>query len=337
MAISNFEKRFFFILLGIILLIALLIIKPFFSVIVVSIALAVIFTPVYEWINKHITRGVSWVSAIITVALGVLIIATPMFFIGKMLFNESQTLYHIVSVENGNSDYIESVTTSLNSFLPKSFHIPDSEIKNLVIKISEGIGSLFTKTISTIFSFLLVIIAFFYFLKDGKKLNQSLIALSPLSDSHDRSLLGKIRNVINGVLRGYFLVGIVQGALLGLGFWIFGVPSPVLWGTVAAFASLVPSIGTAFISVPAIVYLFVIGATNPAIGLIIWAALIVGLVDNLLNPLVVGKKINVPPLFILFSVLGGISLFGAVGVLVGPIIVGLLYELVTLYKEDFTV
>jgi predicted PurR-regulated permease PerM len=335
MAISNFENRFFFILSGIVLVVALLIIRPFFSVLVISIAMAVIFDPVYRWLRTHVCGEVNWVAALLTVVIGLVIIATPMAFVGKTLFNESQNLYQIVNGD-GNTNYVKSVSDSINNFLPNNFKIPDNEIKTLVSKLSDGIGAMFTKTISTIFSFLLVIIAFFYFLKDGKQLGDSLVNLSPLSDSHDRALLKKVRNVINGVVKGYFLVGIVQGASLGLGFWIFGVPSPVLWGTVTAFASLVPTIGTAFVSVPGIIYLFATGATNPAIGLIIWSVLIVGLVDNLLNPFVVGKKINVPPLFILFSVLGGISLFGAVGVLVGPIVVGLLYELVTLYREKFS-
>jgi predicted PurR-regulated permease PerM len=252
-----------------------------------------------------------------------------------MLLSESQDLYTIVSEGNSNNDYLGSLSASVNNFFPTSLRVFDSEIKDVAMKISQSIGSLFAKTISTLFSSLLVIIAFFYFLKDGKQLNRSLIALSPLSDSRDKLLLEKIHNVITGVLRGYFLVGIVQGALLGLGFYIFGVPSPVLWGTIAAFASLIPTIGTAFVSIPAIIYLLVIGSINPAIGLIVWATLIVGLIDNVLNPFVVGKKINVPPLFILFSVLGGISLFGAIGVLAGPIIVGLLYEIVALYRQDF--
>lgn len=334
MSILNFENRFFFILSGIVLVIALLIIRPFFSVLVISVALAVIFSPLHLWIKSHICGGINWLSAIITVVIGLVIITTPMVFVGKTLFNESQNLYEIVN-NDVDTNYLSSLSNSVNSFLPKSFKIPDTEIKTLVNKLSDSVGSMFTKTISTLFSFLLVIIALFYFIKDGKELSDSIVKLSPLSDSHTRALLKKVRNVINGVVKGYFLVGIVQGALLGFGFWIFGVSSPVLWGTIAAFASLVPTVGTAFVSVPGIIYLFATGAINPAIGLIIWSMLIVGLVDNLLNPLIVGKKINVPPLFILFSVLGGISLFGVVGVLIGPIVVGLLYELVTLYREKF--
>ncbi len=335
MSISNFENRFFFILSGIILVVALLIIKPFFSVLVISIAMAVIFEPVHRWLRSNVCGGINWLSALLSVIIGLVIIVTPMVFIGKTLFNESQNLYQVVN-NDGDTSYVKSISDSINGFLPKNFKIPDTEIKTLVAKFSDSIGSMFTKTISTLFSFLLVIIAFFYFLKDGKQFSDSLVSLSPLSDSHNRALLKKVQIVINGVLKGYFLVGLVQGALLGLGFWIFGVPSPVLWGTMAAFASLVPTIGTAFVSLPGIIYLFITGATNPAIGLIIWSVLIVGLVDNLLNPLVVGKKINVPPLFILFSVLGGISLFGIIGVLIGPIVVGLLYELVTLYREKFS-
>ena len=122
---------------------------------------------------------------------------------------------------------------------------------------------------------------------------------------------------------------------MGLGLWIFNVPNPALWGVVAAVMSLIPTFGTALVSVPAIIFLFVTGEVTSAVGLLIWATIAVGTIDNFLTPLVVGGKTNISPLLILFSVLGGISFLGPVGILLGPLTVSLLYTLISIYRNGF--
>ncbi len=120
---------------------------------------------------------------------------------------------------------------------------------------------------------------------------------------------------------------------MGVGLTIFGVPHAALFGLFAAVASLVPSIGTAIVAIPVILFLFASGDTTAAIGFTIWSTIIVGFVDNLLNPVLVGRKTNIPPLFVLFSVLGGIALLGPVGILIGPLTISLLLALISIYRE----
>jgi predicted PurR-regulated permease PerM len=122
---------------------------------------------------------------------------------------------------------------------------------------------------------------------------------------------------------------------MGIGLAIFHVPNPAIWAVIAGIASIIPPIGTALVSVPAIIFLFITGNIGGAIGLLIWAVLIVGMGDNLLNPYIVGHKINIPPFLILFSVLGGIALLGPVGILIGPLTVSLLYALIEIYQDEF--
>ena len=122
---------------------------------------------------------------------------------------------------------------------------------------------------------------------------------------------------------------------MGLGLWIFNVPNGALWGVVAAVTSLLPTFGTAFVSVPAMIFLIALGDTTSAVGLLIWAIVVVGLVDNFLSPILVGSKTHIPPLLILFAVLGGISVLGPVGILVGPLTVSLLYTLISIYRNEF--
>ena len=175
----------------------------------------------------------------------------------------------------------------------------------------------------------------FYFLKDGAKWQRAVIVLSPLSDQDDEKIIGRLRQAVNSVIKGSLFIALVQGVMMGIGLWLFGIPNSALWGIVAAVTSLLPTIGTAVVSVPAIVFLFISGNISSAIGLAIWAALMVGMVDNLLYPFIVGEKINIPPLLILFAVLGGLSLLGPVGILVGPLSVSLLYTLISIYRNEF--
>ncbi len=132
-----------------------------------------------------------------------------------------------------------------------------------------------------------------------------------------------------------FVYGWGANVGLGIGLWIFGVPNPVLWGVLAGIASVIPSIGTAIVAVPAVLFLLATSTTGAAIGLAAWSVVLVGTIDNLLNPIVLGKRVSLPPLIVLFSVLGGIALFGAAGIIIGPLSTSLLYTLLLIYREHF--
>ena len=160
-----------------------------------------------------------------------------------------------------------------------------------------------------------------------------MLQLSPLSGVDDEKILGRLTKTINGVIKGYLLIALIQGILMGIGLTIFHVPDGALWGVVAGITSIIPPLGTAVVSVPAVIFLFVTGHIGAAIGLLIWAILIVGTGDNVLNPYIVGHRIDIPPFLILFSVLGGIALLGPVGILIGPLTISLLYALTEIYQN----
>ena len=150
-----------------------------------------------------------------------------------------------------------------------------------------------------------------------------------------KKIINKLSLAVNGIIKGYLFIVFIQGTLVSIGFALFGVPNPALWGLVAMITALVPAIGSGLVSIPAIIFLVATGQTMNALGLLIWAVVMVGTIDNILNPIVVGSKINLPPLLILFSVLGGISLLGPVGILVGPLTISLLYTLISIYRNEF--
>jgi predicted PurR-regulated permease PerM len=179
-----------------------------------------------------------------------------------------------------------------------------------------------------------MLFALFYLLRDGGKLKQDLILLSPLADDYDIKIFLKLKQAIRSVVVGSLVVGLIQGILTGIGFFIFGVPNPALWGSFAVIAALIPGIGTSLVIVPGILYLFFISTHLHALGMLIWGILAVGFIDNFLGPMLVNRGVHVHPFLILLSVIGGLSFFGPIGFIAGPLLVALLVALLEIYKVN---
>ena len=325
------ERYFFFGLLFATFVFTFFIFRPFWVVLVLGICFAIVLHPIYIWLNSRRIR--SSIAALITVLLFAVIVCGPILGISVMVFNQSEDVYHKVVDTEAIKPFTDSVNETVNEILPDGVDFDiNTKVTDFISYLSSNIANIFKTTLSAFFSFILVLLIIFYGLKDGTAWKERIIALSPLGNSEDEKIINRL---VNAVIKGYILIGIIQGILLGLGFWIFGVPHGALWGTVAAVASLIPTVGTALISVPAIIFLFLGDHTGAAIGLLAWAVVVVGLIDNFLSPLIVGTRINVSPILILFSVLGGISFLGPVGVLIGPLSVSLLYTLISIYTNEF--
>lgn len=328
------ERYFFFGLLLATFVFTFLIFQPFWIVLVLGLSFSIVLYPIYEWLNKR--RLPSSLASLLTVIFFIIVLCGPILGIGTVVFQQSQNLYHVV-VDNGNAKpFLDSIETKINKILPPGivFDI-NKKTTDFVSYISSNVANIFTTTISAFFSFLLMLLIIFYFLKDGAEWRKSLVVLSPLGDKDDEKIIGRLAQAVNGVIKGSLFIALIQGVLLGLGLWFFGISNAALWGVVAAITSLIPTLGTSLVSIPAIIFLFVSGQTGSAIGLLIWAGIMVGMIDNLLGPSIVGKKIQISSLVILFSVLGGISLVGPVGLLVGPLTVSLLYTLISIYRNEF--
>jgi len=332
------EKYFFFAILLGVSVFAFFILKPFLAVAAVGAALAVVLQPVFRWF-KYGALGVgerNGLAALCTLLVFLLILCAPLFIIGSVVFEQSEALYRSVALGSSTGPFIASINDFVNNLLPEGFqfNLADQASSALAF-ISEHIATIFTATLATSLAFLLTIFTLFYFLKDGAAWRDFIVRISPLSDADDVRLLSRLAQATDGIVRGYLLIGVIQGVLMGAGLALFGVPQAALWGVVAAIASLIPTVGTALVSVPAVLYLVVTGAPAAAIGLIVWAIVMVGSVDNVLNPIIMGKRIAIPPLLILFSVLGGVALMGPVGLLLGPLTLSFLHSLFSIYKERF--
>ncbi len=328
------EKYFFFGLLFATLVFTFFIFRPFWIVLVLGVSFSIVLYPVYTWFNEKKLPG--WLSAFLTLLLFIVVLCGPLLGIGNVVFNQSQNLYRTVVDGNNAGPFLDSIEAKINQILPPGvdFDINKKAVE-LVSYISNNIADIFTSTISAFFSFLLMLLIIFYFLKDGARWKKAIIVFSPLGDKDDEKIISRLAQAVNGIIKGTLLIALIQGVLLGLGLWFFGISHAALWGVVAGITSLIPTLGTSLVSVPSIIFLFATGQTTSAVGLLIWAALMVGTIDNFLGPVIVSKKINISSLLILFSVLGGISLLGPIGLLVGPLTVSLLYTLVSIYRNEF--
>lgn len=330
------ERYFFFGLLFIVIALSVFVFKPFLAVIAVGASLAVVMHPVYEWLNDKVARNRKWLAALITVLLFLIILCIPLFGLISVIIHQSQSAYATIIASQDANTLIESVNTSIKNFLPAGLDFDlKAQLVSLFGNLASNVKNIFTTTLSTIFSFLLVILTIFYFLKDGSEWRKSIMVLSPLADSDDQKIITKMASSINAVIKGYLLIALCQGVMMGIGMFIFGIPNSALWGVVTGVASLVPTIGTTLVSVPAILFLLYFGHTGAAVGLGIWSLTLVGTIDNFLSPFVIGKSTSIPPLLILFSVLGGVSLMGPIGILLGPLIISLLYALISIYRSGF--
>lgn len=329
---STIKKYFFLSLFLIAMTLTAAILWPFAKVLVLAIALSAVLAPVYDFFKQHIKFP--WLASLATLIVFIVVLCIPLFFVGTLVFNQSQSLYAWVVDHGGFNNITQIFNQSIEHVFPHGAINLKDNVASMVENFSSKIGVVFTATLSTLFSFLLLILSMFYFLKDGAQWKKIIIHLMPFSDESGHKIFTTLIVAVKGIVKGYLSIGIVQGILMGIGLQIFGVPNAALWGVLAAVASLVPTVGTALVAIPAIIFLVISGNTGGAIGFGIWAAVLVGTVDNFLNPYIVGKRIEIHPILVLFSVLGGIALMGPIGILVGPLVISFLYSLASIYKTE---
>jgi predicted PurR-regulated permease PerM len=190
-------------------------------------------------------------------------------------------------------------------------------------------------TIQFLFLLFVMLYAMFYFLREGPALIARIASYLPLSPAEERRVVERFLSVARATLKGTLVIGVVQGGLAGAAFAVVGLAGAAFWGTLMAVLSMIPGVGTALVWVPAAIYLYANERGAAALGLVLWCALVVGTVDNLLRPRLVGRDTQLPDLMILVSTLGGLILFGAVGILIGPLLAALFVTVWDIYGVAF--
>ena len=186
-----------------------------------------------------------------------------------------------------------------------------------------------------LFGLFVMLYAMFFFLLDGKRMLSRIQDCLPIPNEESGRMLDLFVSVTRATLKGTLIIGIVQGALAGLALGVAGIRGAVFWGTVMAVLSVIPGVGTALVWVPAVIYLGAVGRVGAAIGVTVWCAAIVGSADNLLRPRLVGRDTKMSDLLIMLSTLGGLSLFGAAGIVIGPLIAALFVTVWEIYRTAF--
>ncbi len=329
------EYTFFFSSLALVGFVVVMLLFPFLTALALAAITVIICYPLLRGIERFITRRNRTIAALLTTLIVFCAVVTPVSIVSSLLVNEFVSFYR--SIESTGQLPIDTMLTgveeNLRTILP-DFEINLSEqIKQSVSWFAGNLGTIFAGTVSVVVTFLIAMLGSFYLFRDGERLVAWLVSISPLKDTEDRIIMERIARSIRSVATGTVLVAILQGLLAGIGFAIFGIPRPILWGTIGALGALLPGLGTVTIMVPGIIYLFYIGHVTAAIGLAIWAGLCILVVDNFISPYLMSRGNNLHPFVVLLSVLGGISLFGPVGFIIGPVMVSLFLVLIEIYAQ----
>ncbi len=329
----HIRSYFFLALLIGVSIVAVMMFFPFLITLAIATAFAVVLQPLYKALLK-IMKGRASIASILTILITALLILGPLMLIGIQIVQEATALYEHIS-ENQDSipeNFFGMIEDYVHLYVPGIEIDLQSYVGQGTSWVAQHLGSFFAGTLGTLLQIFIGVIAFYYLLKDGKKFVIALIGLSPLADLHDESIFRRLELAVNSIIKGSLLIALIQGITSGIGFAIFGVPSATLWGLLAAVGALIPGVGTAIVIGPAVLYLFLMGQTGSAIGLAIWGTIAVGMIDNFLGPVLVGRGVRIHPLFILLSVLGGIQFFGPLGFILGPLVLSLLFALLDIYK-----
>lgn len=318
------------------------------QVFLLTILLAAVFTglsyPAYQRVLRRF-HGREALAALATLALLLVLVMAPLFAVLGAGANEALRVSETIRPRLQQFVDQPGELDSRLRALPGYHHIQPYRAE-ILTKAGELVGStsafLFAALSATtratavfIFHFFVLLYTMFFFLIGGPGLLQSVLAYLPLTETDKQRMLGKFVSVTRATLKGTLLIGIAQGTLGGLAFWAVGFDGAIFWGTVMTVLSIIPGIGGALVWFPAAIVLMVTGQVWQGIALIAFCGLIVGSVDNLLRPRLVGQDLQMHELLIFFSTLGGLLLFGAMGFIVGPILAALFVTVWDMFGKSF--
>jgi predicted PurR-regulated permease PerM len=343
---SQFARIFFGAITLLVLYYSYEIIKPY--LIDIFLALVLFFTarPLFDGLTR-LLFGMRALASALTCLILALVILLPLFTLVSIIANQALEFSSMVSkgLESGALwQYIDAKLEAAKRLIlhlnlpvpPEQFKL-EGVVKSVLTSASVFIYNNAVSLLKGFTGFLLdlalvLFVAFFMFLEGDDFINE-IKKLSPLDARHNEEILKEMEGTIKATLWSTVVVAFVQGALGGVGFYVTGVPQAAFWGTVMIPASVIPVVGSAIIWVPAVGYLFFHSSWAKAVGLLVFFVLFVGSMDNLLKPWLMRGARSTPAIFIMFSILGGISYFGMIGFILGPLILSFLLSLLTIYQK----
>lgn len=335
MAPDTTHQRAFIAILIAISLAFVWLLTPFLAAVFWAIVMAILFAPLQRRFLTRLPKAPNLV-ALLTLMLIVLIVLLPVGFLAQSVISELIQLYQLVQRGDFNAgDRLEQVYTALpegaRPWLERAGLDDIDAIKTYVSRFATQavrlVGNQAINVGQNTFMFVLnlgvMLYLLFFLLRDGSSLSSRLKTAVPLAEHQKTQFLDKLATVVRATIKGNVVVALVQGALGGLIFWILDIPSPTLWGTVMALLSLLPAVGAGLVWVPVVIYFAVTGEPVDALILTAYGVVVIGLADNMLRPILVGKDTRLPDYLVLISTLGGLALFGLLGFVAGPLIAAL--------------
>ena len=325
------DKTFLLLLVAVSLAFAW-ILRPFYGAVFWAIVLAILFAPLYRRLAKSM-RQRRTLAALATVVIILVIVILPLTLITASLLQEAFGVYaRVQSGELSPGRYFRQIFDALPAWVtPLLDRFGLSDLGAVQERLSTGLTKGFQflaaqalnigqNTFDFVVSTFIMLYLLFFFLRDGGDLVRRIRDAIPLDVELQHDLAGKFTTVIRATVKGNIVVALLQGALGGLIFWLLDIRAPVFWGVVMAFLSLLPAVGTALVWLPVAIYFLVTGALWQGVVLITFGVLVIGLVDNVVRPILVGKDTRMPDYVVLISTLGGLAMFGINGFVIGPAI-----------------
>jgi predicted PurR-regulated permease PerM len=345
MQATTVQRAFFAGLLLLVTLAFLWLIRGFLQPIFWAIALGIVIYPVHWRLEERLKHRAS-LAALLSMLLIVLIVLLPLAGVITAVTTEAATLYQ--RLQSGEF-HLDRIYSEIKQHLPQlssaldavgiNFDRLQAQLSAAAVGASSFLASralaIGQNTLRITVFFFLMLYLLFFFLRDGTRLLESLVRALPLGDARERQLLARFAEVSRATIKGTLVIGLVQGVIGGAAFWALGIAAPVLWGSVMALMSILPAIGPAVVWVPAAIILILNGSIISGIVLIAIGTFVIGLVDNLLRPVLVGRDTRMPDYLVLLSTLGGLTAFGLAGIVIGPIIAAFFLSCWHMASEEF--
>lgn len=321
-----------------------LIFQPFLKPLLSAVVIAVVFFPVHVRIHR-VLRSPS-LAALASTIIVLLLIIVPAFAIILAIKEEVAGLVTLIdekSTESGGlSPYVSQLLERPMQWIGRFVDLSQFDLRaSLLGRLRElssflvSGGWMIVGGVTTfILNSVIALFTLFFLFREGRSMRRRAAAVLPLSSEQVDKLFRGIENTIIGTVYGGLVVAAVQGTLVGLALWIFGVPSPVLWGVIASFFALLPLVGTAAVWVPASIYLIATGSWVKALILVAWGVLVVGTIDNVLRPYLISGRVQMHTLLIFFAVFGGVRAFGFLGLFIGPVILAVTLTVLSMLRDE---
>ena len=323
------------------------IIQPFLVSALVALIITVICWPINRLCMKLCKGRRYGAAALATLLVSICVLGPLSTIITVAAFNAVDAIKSVIShlqvgsiaeaLDHGNI-WMQTKMAALPQFIPADFNI-----RAKLLELLSSLGSVvyvyspkvFTATAGFFAGFLLVVLFLYVFFAEGEQLNEALMSLLPLEPEHKQVLTNEVAGVITGTFSGMVATALAQGILIGIGYWIAGIDKPLVWGVVATGVTLIPVIGGPVMYIPPAIALIIGGSMGKGIFLLIWGLGIVSMVDNIIKPIVMRGKVNVHPVLLALAIIGGSMWLGAIGFIVGPVVVALMLAMLRIYRREF--